>query len=303
MRITNFALAAIAALTLGVTAASAQEHAAAAGAEEAAGGHHLLEPAGGWDHDGFTGFYDQNALQRGFKVYREICSSCHSLDLLSFRNLGDKGGPFYNPAFPNPADNPIVKQVASEYAFKRIDPESGDLFDCAATPKECEGKPADHFPNPYANEAAARAGNGGALPPDFSVITKARHGEAGYIYSLMLGYHEPPQGLTVSPTQHYNVYFAGDTSAAWSGDPRKKPPGGFLAMPEPLKQDGLVTFDDNTPSTKAQMAKDVAVFLQWAGDPKMETRKQMGLAVLGYLAVLALFAFLSYKAIWRNVEH
>jgi ubiquinol-cytochrome c reductase cytochrome c1 subunit len=300
MRLNKLALAALASLFAGVFAAPAlaQEHAAAgATAEEhAAGGHHLLTPAGGWDHDSYFGTYDQNALQRGFKVYKEICSSCHSMKLLSIRNLGDKGGPFFDPRFPNPADNPVVKKIASDYLIKGVNAETGD-------PEDFPGKPSDRFPNPYANEAAARAGNGGALPPDFSVITKARHGEAGYVYSLMLGFHEPPAGLTVAPGQHYNVYFAGDTAAAWSGDPRHKPPGGFLAMAPPLAQDGLVSFDDGTPSTKAQMAKDVAVFLQWAGDPKMETRKQMGVAVIGYLLILALLAFISYRAIWRNVEH
>jgi ubiquinol-cytochrome c reductase cytochrome c1 subunit len=301
MRLNKLALTVFASLFAGVFAAPAlaQEHAAAAGAaaeEHAAGGHDLMTPAGGWDHEGYFGTYDQNALQRGFKVYKEVCSSCHGMKLLSFRNLGEKGGPFYDAKFANPNDNPVVKEIAKSYIIKGIDPESGD-------PADFEGKPSDRFPNPYANEAAARAGNGGALPPDFSVITKARHGGAGYIYSLMLGFHEPPAGLTVAPGQHYNAYFAGDTAAAWSGDPRHKPPGGFLAMAPPLTQDGLVSFDDGTPSTKAQMAKDIGVFLQWAGDPKMETRKQMGVAVLGYLLILALLAFVSYRAIWRNVEH
>jgi ubiquinol-cytochrome c reductase cytochrome c1 subunit len=300
MRLNKLALAGLAALAAGLIAAPviAQEHGAAqAGAEEhAAGDHHLLEPSGGWQHEGYFGTYDQNALQRGFKVYREICSSCHGMKLLSFRHLGEKDGPFQMDEFPNPNDNPKVKAIAAEYQIADIDPETGD-------PTTRPGIPADRFPNPYPNEAAARGGNGGALPPDFSVIAKARHGGAGYVYSLMLGYLEPPQGLNVAPGQHYNAYFAGDTAAQWSGDPRHKPAGGFLAMTPPLPQDGLVSFDDDTPSTRAQMAKDVATFIAWASDPKMQTRKQMGVAVLAYLVIMALLAYVSYRRIWRNVEH
>jgi ubiquinol-cytochrome c reductase cytochrome c1 subunit len=299
MRFNTLALAGLAALAATVIAAPviAQEHAAASGSEEhAAGGHGLLEPAGGWQHDGYFGVYDQNALQRGFKVYREVCSACHGMKLLAFRHLGEKGGPFYMEEFPNPNDNPKVKALAAEYQIAGIDPETGD-------PEVFPGKPSDRFPSPYANETAGRALNGGAYPPDFSVIAKARHGGAGYIYSLMQGFVEPPAGLNVAPGQHYNAYFAGDTAAQWSGDPRHKPPGGFLAMAPPLTQDGLVTFDDDTPSTRAQMAKDVGIFLAWASDPKMQNRKQMGFAVVAYLAILALLAFVSYRRIWRNVEH
>jgi ubiquinol-cytochrome c reductase cytochrome c1 subunit len=119
----------------------------------------------------------------------------------------------------------------------------------------------------------------------------------------MQGFVAPPQGLNVNADQHYNAYFAGDTASQWTGDPRHKPPGGFLAMAEPLNKDGLVTFDDDTPSTKEQMAKDVATFLAWASDPKMQTRNQMGVSVIAYLVILAFLAFLSYRRIWRNVEH
>jgi ubiquinol-cytochrome c reductase cytochrome c1 subunit len=300
MRLNKLALAGLAAVAAAVIAAPAiaQEHGAAqAGAEEhAAGGHDLLEPAGGWQHEGYFGTYDQNALQRGFKVYREICSSCHGMKLLSFRHLGEKDGPFHMDEYPNPTDNPKVKAIAAEYQIADIDSETGD-------PTTRPGIPADRFPNPYPNEAAARGGNGGALPPDFSVLAKARHGGAGYVYSLMLGYLEPPQGLNVAPGQHYNAYFAGDTAAQWSGDPRHKPAGGFLAMTPPLPQDGLVSFDDDMPSTRAQMAKDVATFIAWASDPKMQTRKQMGIAELAYLLIMALLAYVSYRRIWRNVEH
>jgi ubiquinol-cytochrome c reductase cytochrome c1 subunit len=299
MRLTKLALAGLAALALGLAApATAQEHGPAAGGaeEHAAGGHHLLEPAGGWQHEGFFGTFDQNALQRGFRVYREVCSSCHGLKLMSFRNLGQPGAPFYMDEFPNPNDNPKVKTIAAEYLIAGIDAESGD----ATT---FPGKTSDRFPSPYANEPAARAVNGGALPPDLSVITKARHGGAGYVYSLLMGFDPPPQGLTVAPGQHYNRFFAGDTAAAWAGDPRHKPPGGFLAMAPPLLRDGQVTFDDGTPATREQMARDVATFLAWAGDPKMQNRKQMGVSVIAYLIILAVLAYISYRRIWRNVEH
>jgi ubiquinol-cytochrome c reductase cytochrome c1 subunit len=297
MRLNQLALAGLAVLAAAIAApVFAQEPGATGTAEHAAGGHDLLEPSGGWQHEGYFGTYDQNALQRGFKVYREVCSSCHGLKLLAFRHLGEKGGPFFMEEHPNPNDNPKVKAIAAEYQIADIDQETGD-------PTTRAGIPADRFPNPFPNEAAARASNGGALPPDFSVLAKARHGGAGYIYSLMLGYLEPPQGLNVASGQYYNAYFAGDTAAQWSGDPRHKPAGGFLAMTPPLPQDGLVTFDDDTPSTRAQMAKDVATFIAWASDPKMQTRKQMGVAVLAYLVIVALLAYVSYRRIWRNVEH
>ncbi len=300
----KLALAGLAALAAGFIALPvvAQEHGAAAegaAAEHAAGGgHELLEPAGGWQHEGYFGTFDQNALQRGFKVYREVCSACHGMKLMSFRNLGEPGGPFYDARYPNPNDNPYVKQIATEYPLQvpGIDPDSGD-------PTTFPGKTSDRIPGPFANETLARVGNGGALPPDFSVIAKARHGGAGYIYSLLMGYKPPPAGLTVNPGQHYNAYFAGDTASQWAGDPRAKPPGGFLAMAEPLNTDGQVGFDDNTPSTKAQMAKDVATFLAWASDPHAVERKQMGVAVIIYLLLFAALVFASYRRIWRNVEH
>ena len=299
MRLTKLALAGLASLALGLSELSfAQEHGAAqVGTEDhAAGGHDLMAPPEGWSHEGFFGTYDQNALQRGFRVYQEVCSTCHGMKLMSFRNLGQPGAPFYMDAYPNPNDNPKVKAIAQNYSIAGIDPESGD-------PTTFPGKTSDRFPSPYANEPAARALNGGALPPDLSVIAKARHGGASYIYSLLQGYVPPPAGLTVAPGQYYNAYFAGDTAAQWAGDPRHKPPGGFLAMAPPLLRDGQVTFDDGTPATREQMAQDVATYLAWASDPKMQTRKQMGVSVLAYLVILALLAYVSYRRIWRNVEH
>jgi ubiquinol-cytochrome c reductase cytochrome c1 subunit len=279
--------------------AFAQEHGPAAAGEDAAhasGGHHLKSPAGGWSFEGFFGTFDQNQLQRGYRVYKEVCASCHSMELMAFRNLGDKGGPFFMDEYPNPTDNPKVKVIAAEYMLNDIDPDTGDVVQVAGLPK-------DTFPSPYANEAAGRGMNGGAYPPDLSVVAKARVGGAGYIYSLLTGYYPAPQGLTVAPGQHYNAYFHGDTSAQWANDPRHNPPGGFLAMAPPLTRDGQVTYDDGTPATVEQMAADVATFLTWASEPKMQVRKQMGLAVIIYLAVFALLTYASYRRIWRNIEH
>lgn len=272
-------------------------HEAAGGSDpEGSGGHHLREPRGGWSFAGATGVHDRAAMQRGYRVYKEVCSSCHGMKLISFRNLGQPNAPFYDERFPNPNDNPLVKKIAAEYLMPAIDSETGDAI-------TQPGKASDRFPSPYANEAAARGANGGALPPDLSVISKARHGGASYVYSLLMGFHEPPAGLKVNPGQHYNVYFPGDTKAQWSGDPRRAPQGGFLAMAPPLTKAGLVEYEDGTPATIDQMAQDVATFLDWASDPKAETRKQMGLAVIAYLGILALLVYISYRNIWRKVEH
>jgi ubiquinol-cytochrome c reductase cytochrome c1 subunit len=244
--------------------------------------------------DGPFGRFDQAQLQRGYKVYREVCAACHGMSFLSFRNLGQKGGPFYDPDYENPNENPYVRAIASEYQVNDIDSETGDVI-------QRPGTSADRFPNPYPNEAAARAGNGGALPPDLSVIAKARHHGPAYMYSLLTGYRNPPAGLKVSPGQYYNPYMPGDLAAFWSGRGHA-PPGGFIAMPPPLA-DGKVTFDDGTRSTVSQQAKDVVAFLTWAAEPKLEERKQFGLAAIIYLIVLAVIVYFSYRRIWRHVAH
>ncbi len=321
----KFALAGMAALAAAAFAvpalapASAQEHGAAAeehaDAGHASGDHQLLEPKGGWKHEGFFGTFDVNAMQRGFKVYQKVCSTCHGMRLLSFRNLGEPGGPFYDARYPNPNDNPVVKKIASEFSVSKIDPDSGGMV-------SVPGIPADSFPSPYPNAIAASVANGGAVPPDLSVIVKARAGGASYIYSLLQGFVPPPAGLNVSSGQHYNSYFHGDTASQWIGkDPRNKPPGGFLAMSPPLQnldirlqrdcvegsQGGTScdpnTFDDGKPTTIEQQAHDVAVFLSWASDPKTEARKQLGVAVIPFLVLLSILTFLSYRRLWRNVEH
>ncbi len=265
-----------------------------AGQAAAASGHPEEPKQPAWSFEGPMGKFDKAQLQRGYKVYREVCAACHAMHLVSFRNLGQKGGPFYDAEFRNPNDNPYVKALAADIQVPDIDSETGDTIQRAATP-------ADRFPSPFANEAAARGSNGGALPPDLSVIAKARTGGPDYLYSLLSGYHTPPAGLEVPPGQFYNPYMPGDLTAFWKGKGHA-PAGGFIAMPPPLA-DGKVTFDDGAKSTVDQQAKDVAAFLYWAAEPKMEERKEFGLGAMIYLLLFSIILWFSYRKIWKNVGH
>ena len=247
-----------------------------------------------WSFEGPFGKFDQAQVQRGYKVYREVCAACHSMSLLSFRNLGQKSGPFYDDKYPNPNDNPYVKSIAKDYQVNDIDSETGDVVQRTATS-------ADTFPSPFANEAAARASNGGSLPPDLSVMIKARPQGAEYVYSILTGYQAPPAGLEVPPNQYYNPYMPGDVSAFYKGKGHV-PVGGFIAMAPPLEAD-KVTFDDGTKSTVDQQAKDVVAFLAWASEPKQTERKQFGVAAMIYLLIFAGLLWVSYRRIWRNVAH
>lgn len=249
-----------------------------------------------WSFEGPFGHYDQEQLQRGYKVYREVCSACHSMNQVAFRNLGDPGGPFYDPKYPNANDNPKVKAIAKDFQVSDIDGDSGDVIKRPATS-------ADYFPSPFANSAAAAAANGGAIPPDMSLLVKAREGGAAYVYSVVTGDGTtPPAGTTIPPGKYYDPYKSGDMSANYHGDPSRMPLGGLIAMPPPLT-DGRVTFDDNTKATINQEAWDVAAFLQWAADPKMEERKQMGVAVMIFLVLFSGLLYASYRRIWRDVGH
>lgn len=242
-----------------------------------------------WSFEGPFGHYDQAQLQRGFKVYREVCSACHSLNLIAFHDLGEPGGPFWDPKYKTSNDNAYVKAIAADYKVPDIDTDTGDPIQRTATS-------ADHIPPPYANDTAAKATLGGA-PPDMSLLAKAREGGARYIYSLIVADIQPsastvtsyaatPAGVTVPAGKYYNPYM----------------PGGIISMPPPLAA-GKVTFDDGTPSTVDQQAKDVAAFLQWASDPKMEERKQLGLAVMIFLVIFTGLLYGSYRTIWRDVQH
>jgi ubiquinol-cytochrome c reductase cytochrome c1 subunit len=245
--------------------------------------------------DGPFGRFDAAQVQRGYKVYREVCSACHSMNQLSFRNLGQPDGPFFDAKYKNPNDNAFVKAIAKDYNVDDIDTETGDVVQRAATP-------ADRFPDPYPNEYAARAGNGGALPPDLSIITKAREGGPAYIYSLLTGYHDAPRGLEVPAGKYYNPYMPGDLSGFWKGDKDKVPAGGFIAMAPPLVAD-KVSFDDGTKSTLEQQASDVVAFLDWAAEPKAGERKRTGFAVLIYLVLFAGLLYASYRRVWKGVKH
>ncbi|HEV7352342.1 MAG TPA: cytochrome c1 [Brevundimonas sp.] len=245
--------------------------------------------------EGPFGTFDQGQLQRGYKVYREVCAACHSMNLLSFRNLAEDGGPFWDPHVDNPNENRFVRALAAEFEIADIDSETGE-------PIRRPGTPADAFPDPYPNATAAAAGNGGAVPPDLSVMAKARKGGADYIYSLLSGYQPAPAGLRIASGQHYNPYMPGDLTPFWEGDHDKVPYGGFIAMAQPLR-DGQVTYDDDAPETIDQYSRDVAAFIAWASDPKAVERKRTGIAVLAYLAIFAGLTYASYRQIWRNVKH
>ena len=220
-----------------------------------------------WTFDGPLGTYDRASLQRGFQVYKEVCASCHTLHYISFRNLADRGGPGFSAA--------EVKAIAGAY--------QKDALDDTGQPKQVPRTPSDGFPDPFPNEPAARASNGGALPPDLSLITHAREGGADYVHSLLTGYKEPPAGVEMRPGMSYNDYFSGHQ----------------IGMPFQLTE-GRVTYSDGTQASSDQMAKDVVTFLEWAADPKMEERKRLGLNVMTYLVGLSLLLFWAYRKVWHG---
>jgi|HubBroStandDraft_4_1064222.scaffolds.fasta_scaffold49549_2 ubiquinol-cytochrome c reductase cytochrome c1 subunit len=247
-----------------------------------------------WSFEGPFGQFDQEQLQRGYKVYHDVCSACHSMDLMSYRNLGQEGGPFYDPKYPNPNDNPYVKAIAKGFQVPDIDQNTGDTIHRPATS-------ADTFVAPFPNEAAARASNGGALPPDLSLIIKAREDGPRYVYAILTGYANAPAGLSVPAARYYNPYFPGDLTSNWSGA-GAAPPGGFIAMPLQLTAN-RVTYDDGVAATPDQEAKDVVAFLAWASEPHQTDRKRLGFSVMIYLVLFSGLLYASYRRIWRNVAH
>ena len=227
--------------------------------------------------DGPFGKFDNQQLQRGFQVYAEVCSACHSLGLVSFRDLEHIG---YSEA--------EVKKIASDWKTQvpSINPDTGE----AATRKAL---PSDTFPHPFANEVAARAANNNALPPDLSLMAKARHNGPAYIYSLLTGYQAQPAKLLAefpaakTPAGlHYNPYFANLN----------------IAMPPPITADGQVTYADQTPATVDQMSKDVSAFLLWTAEPNLQSRHKSGLAVLAFLIIATILGYLSYRNIWAEAK-
>ena len=223
-----------------------------------------------WSFKGLTGTFDRASLQRGFQVYKEVCASCHSMQYLSYRNLGEPGGPEFSEQ--------EVKAIAASFEIEDGPDSQGEMF-------TRPGKPSDKFKSPYPNVQAATAANGGAYPPDMSVLVKARKGGANYIYSVLVGYEDPPPGVTLDDGVYYNKYMAGNK----------------IKMPNNL-MDGLVEYADGTDSTVDQMAKDVTTFLTWTAEPHLEIRHKMGVKVLIFLTIFSLLVYLSMKKIWSRID-
>ena len=221
-----------------------------------------------WSFDGVFGSIDKASAQRGFQVYKEICSSCHSLKLMSYRNLEKIG---FSPE--------EVKFIASEYSIADGPDDEGEMFDRP-------GLPSDRFVSPYVNDNQARASNGGALPPDLSLMVKARHDGANYIYSLLTGYAQAPEGFALTEGKNYNLYFEGRQ----------------VAMPAPITDDGQVEYKDGTYATKEQMITDVVNFLQYAAEPETEHRKKMGVRTMIFLLILFAILIVAKRAVWRDVK-
>ncbi len=273
--VTTF-LSALLATGIGLSAATAAE------------GTHSEEPHElNWSFSGPFGNYDLQQLQRGLKVYTNVCAACHSLKYIAFRNLEALG---YSEA--------QVKSFAAEYQIEDGPDDAGDMF-------ERPGIPADYFPSPYPNVEAAAFANGGAAPPDLSLMAKARAAHRGfprfvidiftmyaeggpdYIYSLLSGYEDAPHDVQITEGTYYNPYFLA---------------GNALAMAPPLS-DGIVTYDDGTPETVDQYSKDVAAFLMWTAEPHMTERKSLGFKVIIFLLIFSGLLYLTKKAVWSRVDH
>jgi cytochrome c1 len=262
---------------------------AALGARGAAAQEQEIPPRQHWSFAGPFGLYNTAQLQRGFKIYREVCSTCHSIKLLAFRNLADPGGPEFTEA--------QAAAIAASFQVTDGPNDKGEMF-------QRPGKLADRFPPPFPNDQAARAALGGALPPDMSVLAKARGVEQGfpwfifdafiqyqedgpdYIHAILNGYEEPPSGFTLPPGAQYNKYF----------------PGHAIGMPKPLS-DGQVEYTDGTPATVDQYGRDVAAFLMWAAEPKLDARKRLGFQVFVFLIVLTVLLYLTKNKVWYEVKH
>ncbi len=226
-----------------------------------------------WTHNGpgnlgILGTFDRKQLQRGFQVYKEVCSACHSINRVAFRDLAALG-----------FSAPEIKAIAAEYEVPSIDDKTGE-------PATRKATPADKFPLTYPNEIAARAAQNGALPPDLSLITKAREDGSNYVHSLINGYADAPANWTVPDGLYYNPYFKSLN----------------IAMPPPIAADDQVTYADGTKATKDQMARDVATFLTWTAEPKLESRKETGLAAIIFLLIMTGLGYLSYKKIWADIK-
>ncbi len=223
-----------------------------------------------WSFKGLFGKFDRASLQRGYQVYTEVCAACHSMKYLSYRNLSEKGGPEFSIA--------QAKAIAASFEVTDGPNADGEMF-------QRPGKLSDKFVMPYENVKAAEAANGGAYPPDMSVLVKARGGGVDYIYSLLQGYDEAPSGMILDDGVHYNKYMYGNK----------------IKMSAPLS-DGIIEYSDGTNPSVEQMSKDVTTFLMWAAEPSLEARHQMGFKAIVYLIILTILVYFSMKRIWSRVK-
>ena len=229
--------------------------------------HAITPPKQDWSFAKPNGTFDRAALQRGFQVYKQVCSACHGIKLISFRHLKAMG-----------LTEAEIKVLASEYQIKDGPNDEGEMF-------ERPGRPSDYIPGPYLNEKQARAANNGSFPPDQSLVVKARLHGADYVYALLTGFTKAPDGFILSPGQYYNEYF----------------PGHAISMAPPLSE-GLVTYNDATKPSIEQMAHDVTTFLAWASEPEMEERKRLGFKVLMYLLVMTGLFYATMRRIWGALK-
>ncbi len=235
---------------------------------QASGGADL--PSIDWSFSGPFGVFDRGQLQRGFKVYQEVCASCHALSLVTYRALAEPGGPEFTPE--------QVKVIAAEFEVEDGPDADGEMFMRPAIP-------ADHLVSPFPNENAARASNGGALPPDLSLMAKARANGPNYIYGLLTGYHEEPAGVELADGMAYNTAF----------------PGNQIAMAQPI-EDEFVDYDDDTAPTLDNYAKDVSAFLMWAAEPKLEARHSLGFRVVIFLLIFCGLLYATKRKVWASVH-
>ena len=223
-----------------------------------------------WSFKGFFGKFDRASLQRGYQVYAEVCSACHSMKYLSYRNLAEAGGPEFSEE--------QAKVIASQYEVTDGPNNDGEMFTRPA-------RLSDNFVGSFANEEEAKAANGGSYPPDMSVLVKARKGGANYIYSVLLGYDDPPSDITLDDGVYYNTFISGNK----------------IKMAKPLSE-SLVQYSDGTPATEEQMAKDVTTFLAWAAEPHLEARHKLGFRTVTYLIIITILVYFSMKKVWSRIE-
>ncbi len=223
-----------------------------------------------WSFKGYFGKFDRSSLQRGYQVYTEVCASCHSMKYMSYRNLAEEGGPEFSEE--------QAKSIAANFEVTDGPNDDGEMYTRPA-------KLSDKFVSPYQNDKEAMASNGGAYPPDMSVLVKARSGGADYIYSLLLGYEDPPSDVILDDGVYYNKYMYGN----------------MIRMANPLS-DGLVEYNDGTEASEKQMAKDVVTFLAWTAEPHLEARHKIGFKAIIYLIILTILAYFSMKRIWSRIE-